>query len=118
MYAWAEDKAPGANIQPLGKLQTLNINPGRSRCEFDYCACSGRWMLEFGAFILTPTKSRTGFCSRIENALPFSRANQNALDDPPSRFSARCIFKSSANRPVVRIAANSPSEPSEQVQST
>src|SRR6202008_3873493 len=101
------------NIQPLGKLQTLNIKPGRWRWEFDYWDFSGRWMLEFGAFILTPTKSRTVFCSPIENALPFSRANQNALDDPPSRLSARWIFKSSANRVVVRIAANSASETSE-----
>src|SRR5438034_11709366 len=62
----------------------------------------------------TATKSRTDFCSEIENALPFSRANQNALDDPPSRFSARSIFKSSARDVVARIFANPASETPEQ----
>src|SRR5262249_37981942 len=53
-----------------------------------------------------PRKSRTGFCSGIENAPPFSRANQNPLDDPPSRFSARSIFKSSGNDVVARTFDN------------
>jgi len=35
------------------------------------------------------TKSRTGFCSAIENALPSARLNQKALEEPPSRLSAR-----------------------------
>src|SRR4029077_5832116 len=62
----------------------------------------------------TATKSRTGFCSGIENALPFSRANQNALEEPPSRFIARSIFKSEAIGTVARAVANSASETSEQ----
>src|SRR5919201_2489132 len=65
-------------------------------------------------FKTIPTKSRTGFCSGIENALPFSRANQKPVDDPPSRFNARSILKSSANDVVARIFDNSASETSEQ----
>ena len=42
----------------------------------------------------TATKSRTAFRPEIENALPSSRANQNALEEPPSRFIARRIFES------------------------
>src|SRR5205823_10947239 len=68
----------------------------------------------YSYFETIPTKSRTDFCSEIENALPFSRANQNALDDPPSRFSARSIFKSSARDVVARIFANPASETPEQ----
>src|SRR6266536_532217 len=64
------------------------------------------------------TKSRTVFCSGIENALPFSRANQNALEEPPSRFNARSIFKSSANCNVARTFANSESEIFEQTPSS
>src|SRR5205809_9210 len=45
-------------------------------------------------FANTATKSRTGFCSLIEKALPFARLNQNALEEPPSRLSARWILKS------------------------
>src|SRR6266481_56422 len=83
----------------------------------DLSACAGaRSARNDGAnyFGTIPTKSRTDFCSEIENALPFSRANQNALDDPPSRFSARSIFKSSASDVVARIFANSASETPEQ----
>src|SRR4029453_5136881 len=61
-----------------------------------------------------PKKSRTDFSSGIENALPFSRANQNPVDDPPSRFSARSILKSSANNVVASILDNSASETFEQ----
>src|SRR5262245_36135440 len=58
------------------------------------------------------TKSRTGFCPGIENALPFSRANQNALDEPPSRFIARRILESAASDVVARMFANCESETS------
>src|ERR1043166_5278981 len=62
----------------------------------------------------TPTKSRTGFRPGTENALPSSRANQNALEEPPSRFIARRIFESAAMGDVVRMFASSASETSEQ----
>src|SRR5437763_10554163 len=54
-------------------------------------------LLEISEFYFgtTATKSRTVFSSGIENASPSLRANQNALEDPPSRFSARQILKSS-----------------------
>jgi len=54
-------------------------------------------LLEISEFYFgtTATKSRTIFSSGIENASPSLRANQNALDDPPSRFRARQIWKSS-----------------------
>src|SRR5256714_14214644 len=83
----------------------------------DLSACAGflaRLGMTANYFETIPTKSRTDFCSEIENALPFSRANQNALDDPPSRFRARSIFKSSASDVVARIFANSASETPEQ----
>src|SRR5437667_9482469 len=64
------------------------------------------------------TKSRTGFCSGIENTLPFSRTNQNALDEPPSRFIARGIFDSTIIAVVVRMFAKSASETSEQTPSS
>src|SRR5256885_16245528 len=47
-------------------------------------------------FGTTPTKSRTGFRPEIENALPFSRANQNALEDHTSSFIAWRIFETVA----------------------
>src|SRR5258707_12974080 len=59
-------------------------------------------------------KSRTGFRPEIENSLPFSRANQNALEEPPSRFIARRIFDSPAMGAVARMFANCASEMSEQ----
>src|SRR3954451_12630278 len=62
----------------------------------------------------TATKSRTGFRPEIENALPSSRANQNALEEPPSRFIARRIFESSTTGAVARMFAKSASETSEQ----
>src|SRR5213075_1388121 len=65
-------------------------------------------------FGTTATKSRTGFRPAIENALPSSRANQNALEEPPSRFIARRIFESATMGVVARIFANCPSETSEQ----
>src|SRR6476469_11102721 len=65
-------------------------------------------------FGTTATKSRTGFRPEIENALPSSRANQNALEDPPSRFIARRVFESAAMGVVARMFANSASETSEQ----
>src|SRR5436190_16201468 len=65
-------------------------------------------------FGTTATKSRTGFRPEIENALPSSRANQNALEEPPSRFIARRIFESAAMGAVARMFANCPSETSEQ----
>jgi hypothetical protein len=57
------------------------------------------------------------FRPEIENALPFSRANQNALEEPPSRFIARRIFESAAMGAVARMFANSASETSEQTPS-
>src|SRR4029453_1369480 len=65
----------------------------------------------FGA---TPTKSRTGFRPEIENALPSSRANQNALEEPQPRFIPRRIFESAAMGAVARMFANCASETSEQ----
>src|SRR5512132_128128 len=65
-------------------------------------------------FGTTPTKSRTGFRPEIENALLSSRANQNALEEPPSRFIARRIFESATIGVVARMFANSASETSEQ----
>src|SRR5438552_18862208 len=65
-------------------------------------------------FGTTATKSRTGFRPEIENALPSSRANQNALEEPPSRFMARRIVESATMRVVARIFAKSASETSEQ----
>src|SRR6478672_225331 len=65
-------------------------------------------------FGTTATKSRTGFCPEIENALPSSRANQNALEEPPSRFIARRVFESAAMGVVAKMFANSASETSEQ----
>src|SRR6476619_8277411 len=65
-------------------------------------------------FGTTATKSRTGFRPEIENALPSSRANQNALEEPPSRFNARRIFESATIGAVARMFANSASETSEQ----
>src|SRR5215813_3360557 len=62
----------------------------------------------------TATKSRTGFWPGIKNTLPFSRANQKVLDEPPSRFIARRILESAATGAVARIFANSASETSEQ----
>src|SRR5260370_19027518 len=59
------------------------------------------------------TKSRTGFRPEIENALPSSRANQNALEEPPSRFIARRVFESAAMGAVARMFANCASETSE-----
>src|SRR5207248_4762495 len=53
-----------------------------------------------GYFATIPTKSRTGFCPAIENTRSFSRANQNALDEPPSRFIARRILDFSATGAV------------------
>src|SRR5258708_15748766 len=66
-------------------------------------------------FGTTPTKSRTGFRPEIENALPFSRANQNALEEPPSRFIARRVFESATIGVVTRMFANSASETSAQM---
>src|SRR6266404_3011969 len=65
-------------------------------------------------FGTTATKSRTGFRPEIENALPSSRANQNALEEPPSRFIARRIFESATIGIVATISANPESETSEQ----
>src|SRR5438046_10062909 len=65
---------------------------------------SGQSLLARGT---TATKSRTVFFSGIENALPVSRLIQNALDEPPSRLSAREILKPSAICTVARIFANS-----------
>src|ERR1041384_2541000 len=65
-------------------------------------------------FGTTATKSRTGFRPGIENALSSSRANQNALEEPPSRFIARRIFESESMGAVARISAIWPSETSEQ----
>src|SRR5438046_7693917 len=65
-------------------------------------------------FGTTATKSRTGFRPEIENALPSSRANQNALEEPPSRFIARRIFESATIGVVATISANPESETSEQ----
>src|SRR5258708_40363227 len=65
-------------------------------------------------FGTTHTKSRTGFRPEIENALPSSRANQNALEEPPSRFIARRIFESATMGLVATMFANSASETSEQ----
>src|SRR6187455_2138624 len=65
-------------------------------------------------FGTTTTKSRTGFRPEIENALPSSRANQNALEEPPSRFNARRIFESATMGLVATMFANSASETSEQ----
>src|SRR6478736_9930145 len=65
-------------------------------------------------FGTTATKSRTGFRPEIENSLPFSRANQNALEEPPSRFIARRIFESGMTGAVARMFANTASETSEQ----
>src|ERR1700747_1775418 len=64
-------------------------------------------------FGTTATKSRTGFSPEIDNALPSSRANQNALEEPPSRFIAPRIFESAATGTVARMFANCPSETSE-----
>src|SRR5207244_3899451 len=58
----------------------------------------------------TATKSRTVFCSGIENALPVSCLTQNALDEPPSRLRAREILKPSAICTVARIFAKSASD--------
>src|SRR5882724_1301694 len=55
----------------------------------------------------THTKSRTGFRPEIENALPSSRANQNALEEPPSRFIARRVFESATMAVVARMFADS-----------
>ena len=52
--------------------------------RFESAKCPHRYY--FGT---TATKSRTTFSSEMENALPFARLNQNALDVPPSRFRAR-----------------------------
>src|SRR5258708_1347582 len=65
-------------------------------------------------FGTTATKSRTGFRSEIENALPPSRANQNALEAPPSRFIARRIFEAATMGLVAAMFANAGSETSEQ----
>src|SRR5260370_22716269 len=51
-----------------------------------FLALLGMTTLYFGTIA---TKSRTGFCSAMENALLFARLNQKALDEPPSRLSAR-----------------------------
>src|SRR5262245_23663624 len=50
----------------------------------------------------------------MENALPFCRANQKPVDDPPSRFRARSILKSSANDVVASIFDNPASDTFEQ----
>src|SRR5437870_13871059 len=71
-------------------------------------------MISHYHFGTTPTKSRTGFRPEIENALLSSRSNQNALEEPPSRFIARRIFESAAMGAVARMFANSASETSEQ----
>src|SRR5215472_910472 len=68
-------------------------------------------------FGMTPTKSSTGFCPGTENGLPFWRANQNAVEEPPSRFIARRIFESPAIGAEARMFANSASETSEQTPS-
>src|ERR1700720_1232560 len=60
-----------------------------------------------------PTKSRTVFSSGTENAFPFWRLNQNALEEPPSRLRARCILKLVA-KSVARIFDRSASVTSEQ----
>src|ERR1700760_4386390 len=65
-------------------------------------------------FATIATKSRTGFRPAIENAPPSARANQNALEEPPSRFIARRIFEFTTIGVVARISANSESETSEQ----
>src|SRR5262249_48577094 len=65
-------------------------------------------------FGTTATKSRTGFRPGIENTLPSLRANQKALEEPPSRFIARRIFESAAMGTVARMSANPESDTSEQ----
>src|SRR6266404_3670991 len=59
------------------------------------------------------TKSRTGFCSAMENAVPLARLNQKALDEPPSRLSARWTLKSGA-KTVARMLERSARVTSEQ----
>src|SRR5207248_10964640 len=69
--------------------------------------------LSFDRYLGTiPTKSRTAFSSGIENALPSSLRNQNALDEPPSKLSARWILKSPSG--TARILARSAKVASEQ----
>src|SRR5437899_12904149 len=70
----------------------------------------GDWGQSLLARGTTARKSRTVFCSGIENALPVSRLIQNALDEPPSRLSAREILKRSAIWTVARIFAKSASD--------
>src|SRR5438034_5652628 len=74
----------------------------------------GDWGQSLLARGTTATKSRTVFCSGIENALPVSRLTQNALDEPPSRLRAREILNPSAICTVARIFAKSASDSSVQ----
>src|SRR5687767_620266 len=64
-------------------------------------------------FGTTTTKFRTLFSSRIESG-PSTPLNQNALDDPPSRFSARCTLRSGTIPAVARISPASASVTLEQ----
>src|SRR6266581_6421333 len=104
-----------ARSESTKRFHARNCRATASVAESKLAGGAPALQLHFGT---TPTKSRTGFRPEIENALPFSRANQNALEEPPSRFSARSIFKSAAIGVVARIAAKSASETSEQTPSS
>src|SRR6266700_6926311 len=103
-----------ARSESAKRFHAPNCRATASVAESKLAGGTPALQLHFGT---TPTKSRTGFRPEIENALPFSRANQNALEEPPSRFIARRIFECAATGAVARMFANSASETSEQTPS-
>src|SRR6476646_3381268 len=100
-----------ARSEPAKRFHARNCRATASVAESKLAAGAPARQFHFGT---TPTKSRTGFRPEIENALPSSRANQNALEEPPSRFIARRVFESATMSVVARMFANSASETSEQ----
>src|SRR5215471_11604166 len=100
-----------ARSETAKRFHARNCTAAASVAESKTGRRCARPTIHFGT---TPTKSRTGFRPEIENALPSSRANQNALEEPPSSFIARRTFESAARGTVARIFANCVSETSEQ----
>src|SRR5215208_1061762 len=97
--------------EPAKRFHVSNCRAAALVAESKLAGGARALQFHFGT---TPTKSRTGFRPEIENPLPFSRANQNALEEPPSRFIARRIFESAMMGAVPRMFANCASETSEQ----
>jgi len=100
-----------ARSESAKRFHVRNCTAAASVAESKTGRRCARPTIHFGTIA---TKSRTGFRPEIENAPPSSRTNQNALEEPPSRFIARRIFESAAIGAVASMSANPESEVSEQ----